>query len=326
MSKILLWGEYMMNAGPSNVHRSLINHSNGELNYIKSQNKFIKYIELFWKLFYCDTVVYPTSIPIRDIRIFKFFNKKRIGILHGCSTYENEINKLGLDSQKIARKENTILNFSDIIVCVSKKFSLWCRQRFPQYAAKITYVNNGIAIAPRPKKEKRSNVIAISGGNRQIKNNNYVCRAVEKLNEEGFSCQIKIFGRLYPDNEDLTQYPHTNYIGHLDKCNYYEMLDEIPLYVIASEIEPFGLVVADAMNCHCSVLLSQNVGASSIMRTQEEDIIENPHDITELAEKIRFILETPNTDRLLSTIDIEACSEQQAWKNLKAICNNSPKA
>lgn len=320
MGKILLWAEYKINAGPSNVHRSWIENSNDELLYIKSNNKYLKYIELIWKILFCNVIIYPAYTAIRDVKFFKMLGKKGICIVHGCMSYENKIIRAGKNQEKIEIHENRIFELSDIILCVSQKSSQWFKNRFPKFEDKITFVNNGIIIQPRPKKNKIINTIAISGGNRKIKNNNLVCQAVQKLNNEGIPCSIKIFGRLYPDCEDLSNYPHTEYLSHLDKETYYNILDEISLYVIASEVETFGLSIADALNCNCSLLMSDNVGGASIMNTKDEDIIMDPHNIDELAAKIRYILENPNHARLLSTINVNECSEKQAWNNLKSIC------
>ena len=163
-------------------------------------------------------------------------------------------------------------------------------------------------------------IVAVSGGNRLIKNNHLVCQAIQQLNEQGFHCQLKIFGEHDDKNEDLSKYPFATYMNQLNKNEFYEWLDRIPLFILVSELETFGLVVADAINCHCSILLSNNIGASSILQLKEEDIIINPHNITTLANKIRHLLENPNADRLLKSINTEAYSERQAWINLKSIC------
>jgi glycosyltransferase involved in cell wall biosynthesis len=109
-------------------------------------------------------------------------------------------------------------------------------------------------------------------------------------------------------------------MGQLDKAEYYERLDEIALFVIASELEPFGLVVADALNCHCSILMSHNVGAAGIMQTREEDFVDNPHDTAELARCIQHLMEHPNAERLLSSVDVHECSDSMAWEKMKNLC------
>ena len=140
------------------------------------------------------------------------------------------------------------------------------------------------------------------------------------LNDSGFHCKISVFGRNYPECEDLGKYSCVEYVGQLDKDEYYKRLDKIALFVIASELEPFGLVVGDALNCHCSMLMSRNIGASAIMKTREEDFVNNPRDIDELAACIRHLLYHPNAERLLHSVDVRECSELVSWKKLKAIC------
>lgn len=320
MSKILFWGNYIENTGPSNVHRSLIENSKNELDYIRFNNRLLRALEIRIKVLQSDIIIYPSYTPAKDVAWFKSLNKKTITIVHGCQTYENIINKLGRNQNHLFQNEDAIHTLSDVIVCVSEKFSIWYKERYPQYASKITFVNNGVKIHPRKHVEKSPYIVAVSGGNRQIKNNNYVCQAIQKLNEQGFPCQLKIFGQWDTNNEDLSKYPNVTYMNQLNKEEYYEWLDKIPLLILVSELESFGLVIADALNCHCSMLLSNNIGASSILDLNEKDIIKDPHNIEELANRIRYLLEHPNAERLLSSVNIEACSEKQAWINLKSIC------
>ena len=321
MSRILFWGNYKENAGPSNVHRSLIENSGGQLDYIRSTNRYLRFLEIRLKVLISDIIIYPSYTPAKEVEWFKKWKKKTITIVHGCQTYENIINQLGRDQEQLTKNENSILELSDVIVCVSQKFSLWYKERFPKFAHKITYVNNGINLQIRVPKEKAPYLVAVSGGNRPIKNNKYVCQAIQILNEQGIPCQLKIFGEYSKNNEDLSKYPNTEYMNQLNKQEYYDWLDKTPLFVLVSELETFGLVIADALNCHCSLLLSDNVGATSILQLKEHDIIRDPQNPNELAEKIRYLLEHSNANRLLSSVNIESTSEKQAWINLKSICD-----
>ena len=318
---ILLWGDCGLNAGPSNVHRSLVTHSGGELHYVKDRPKLLRYIGLIWKSILADVIIYPSFTSSSDVRLMQLMCRKRVCISHGCLKWESVINCNGRDKEKVETGERYAFSSASMIVCVSKRHMEQLKGAYPEYADKMTYVNNGVQIAPRERKEKRMHTIAVSGGNRNIKNNAYVCRAVQKLNEAGYPCSVSIFGRLYPDGEDLSRYPHAHYMGQLDKEAYYSHLDTIELFVVASEMETFGLVIADALNCHCSLLMSRNVGAAAIMETIDEDFVDNPHDIDELAMRIRHLLDNPNADRLLQSVDVQSCSEREAWKRMKAICN-----
>jgi hypothetical protein len=66
--------------------------------------------------------------------------------------------------------------------------------------------------------------------------------------------------------------------------------------------------------------MSHNVGAASIMKTTEDDFVSDPHDIEELAKRIRHLLEYPNATRLLDSVDIRECSELESWKKMRTIC------
>ena len=144
MSKILFWGNYKENAGPSNVHRSFIENSAGKLDYIRSNNRYLRALEIRWKVFFSNVILYPSYTLAKEVVWFKKLGKKTMTIVHGCQTYENIINQLGRDQIQLAENENKILELSDVIVCVSEKFSIWYKERFPQYAHKITFVNNGV--------------------------------------------------------------------------------------------------------------------------------------------------------------------------------------
>ena len=319
---ILLWADCTLNAGPSNVHRSLITHSSGELHYVKSHKKIVRYIELIRRCIKADVVIIPSFISSQDIRLIRMLCKKLVCISHGCLKQECVINNQRDRQERAEEAERLAFSSAKVIVCVSAKHMQVLQSQYPEFAEKMTFVNNGVEISPRSHVTKIPHTIAVSGGNRNIKNNEYVCKAVQLLNDSGFTCKVNIFGRNYPECEDLTKFSCAEYMGQLERGEYYKRLDEIALFVIASELEPFGLVVADALNCHCSLLMSHNVGASAIMQTCSEDYVENPRDVDELAGCIRHLLEHPNAERLLASVDVEECSEMKAWEKLKVICYN----
>lgn len=251
--KCFLLGEYDKNAGPSNVNRALIENSDGELLYRKSGNKFFRLIDTICKILTSEQVLISGSCAPRYYHLMKAFKIRYSYLMHGCLTYENDINKLKLPQAIIETQENALKD-AEHIIGVSKVYADWLRQRYPVYTDKITYVNNGIELRQREKIPKEPFTIAVSGGNRCIKNNIEVSKAVKKLNDEGVPCKMFIFGRTYPENDVIEENSFIKYCGHLDKEQYYQKLDKISCFVLDSEVEPFGLVVADALNCNCSLL------------------------------------------------------------------------
>lgn len=322
--KCFLLGSYNKNAGPDNVNRSLITSSHGEIICAKSNNKYLRVIESILKLLTCERVLISGCCSKVYYIFLKIMNKKYCYLMHGCVAYENKINRLNLPNKHI-HMEYLLLKDAEHIICVSEGYKEWVKYKYPDYADKIVFVNNSICLKKRKKVVKVPHTIAVSGGNRCIKNNIEISKAVKVLNDEGTPCKMYIFGRNYPGNDQIEESNHVVYCGHLDKEKYYRKLDEIDCFVLNSEVEPFGLVVADALNCNCSLLMSQNVGAKCIMKTKECDIIQDPHDIDEIVGKLKYLFEHNNSDRLYESIDIQSCSENSAFVKLKEILEGSVK-
>lgn len=316
--KIFLLGVHDQNAGPSNVNKSLIKQAGKELVYIHSTNRYIRNIEIIWKILFSNQVIISGTCAPRFYKILEIFHKNYSYLMHGCIKYENKINKLNVTA-KTLMVEDKILENSNHIICVSEGYSQWVKQRYPAYQNRITFVNNGIELKQRAKVIKEPYTVAVSGGNRCIKNNLEVYKAVETLNQEGIPCRLYIFGRKYPYNDNIPENNFSIYCGHLNKKEYYQRLDKISCFVLNSEVESFGLVVADALNCNCSLLMSKNVGAQCIMHTMDKDIIQNPHDVKEVAAKIKAVFRKPNVSRLFNSIDLKECSEAVAYQKLKKI-------
>ena len=324
--KIFLLGDIYANAGPSNVNRALVSNADESLTYVKSSNRIYKRIEILGKSILADVIVVSGVPTMMRQKLLKIVNPRapKLYLMHGNLRYENNVNHLHLDPQ-ILRSESVFMEQCDAIVCVSEQYAKWVAHNFPQFSNKITFVNNGLDISPREKIKKKPMTIAVGGGNRCQKNNIEVCKAVERLRNKGLQCELYIFGRNYPDNDDFSVFPFAKFMGQMSPSEYYEKLDEISLFVVASEVESFGLVVGDALNCRCSLLQSQNVGAVSIMETYECDLISDPHNIDVLAEKIEYLLYHSNADRILQSVDVEACSAKQSYLRLKRICEEVEK-
>lgn len=316
--RVLLLGPYKSNTGPANVNKSFIENRDTKISYIHTTGRLESLERL--KLIFFTTIIISGGIRGYELKICKLLHKKLIYIMHGCVKFESDINRLNLPQTCIDIEEE-ILRESDVIVCVSKKYSDWVKKYFPQHIDKITYINNGLFLNVRPFIGKERFSIALSGGNRLQKKNGAVCQAVQKLSEQGYVCNVYVFGGDYPNNDDIYSYSFVKKMGQLRKEEYYEILDKIELFILNSIVDSFGLVVGDALNCNCSLLMSNGVGATSIMNTSKQDIIYDCDNITEISEKIKFLFEHPNSKRLYESIDKENVSEKNAYLKLKGIIN-----
>lgn len=324
MKKFYLYGDTKDNAGPCNVNRSWVENSDGSMDYAKNTGRVKRRLEKIWGCVTHSVVVFSGGSRRPELHLCRMLGKRIVYIMHGCARYENEINRLGL-SERDLQLEYETLKMADTIVAVSERYAEWVRREFPEFAGKVAFVNNGLEIAgtfcEHVPHDDGKYCIAVSGGNRPIKCNLEVCKAVQKLRNDGMDIEVKAFGLFYDNGEPILDYSFVKKMGQMDKDAYYAELMKTDLYVIASSTEPFGLVVGDALNCGCSLLLSKYVGAISIFsETMPEDVLENNHDTVEITEKIKHLLFQGNARRLFDAVDREKCSGRQAFLNLKHIC------
>lgn len=324
--KLLMLGEYNSNAGPSNVNKKIINNLSNSIMYIKSKKKVNKFFELIFKFIKSDIILVSGFDPRYSslCKFSKIINKKTIYLMHGYAKYDNEINCLSLND-KILKKEYEILSKVSLILCVSQKFSEWLAIQLPEFKDKIFFINSGIDINNNDIFSKNKNndkfVIALSGGNRNIKNNVEVCRAVKILFDSGINIEVNIYGRIYDNNDTFTKYSFLNFKGQINQEDFYKELKKTNLFILNTEVESFGLSAADALIGGCDILLSSNCGILSILDYTPNDIIYDPHNIDEIAQKIKyFINNNSNNNRLLSKINFEKCSWKNRTKQLFKIC------
>lgn len=326
MKKFFLNGDYSINVGPQNVNRSWVECSDGKMVYIKSKNRFLRKIESFIKCLIYPSIVFSGDANMLNLFVSNILGKRIVYIMHGCCKYENAIDHLGM-SEKQLKKEYKLMNLASIIVAVSENYAAWSKRMFPQYSNKITFVNNGLHITDKffcqGYKNSDKKYIAVSGGNRPIKSNLDVCKAVNILNENKGDIIVYVFGTFQDNGDNILDYPFVKCMGQLNKLDYYNILKTVDLFVVNSEVESFGLVVGDALNCGCSLLMSKNVGALSIFEElQDSDIVQNNHDVTELSNKIGFLLSHSNAERLYDNVDRYKCSTEQSYIKLQKICLN----
>lgn len=317
---IFLLGGHEINEGPSNVNKAIIKQAGKDLTFTRTHNKITRNLEIIWHLLTCDKVIISGMCAPRNYYLVRLLNRRYSYLMHGCLEFENKINNLHVSRSELLT-EAGILKNAERIICVSEDYAEWIKNRYPAYRNKITFITNGIKLEKRQKVQKKPYSIAVSGGNRRIKNNGEVYKAVKLLNEHGINCHLYIFGTKYRDNDQL-EGKYASYLGQLSKEDYYEKLDRINCFVLNSEVEPFGLVIADALNCNCSLVISKNVGAASIMKCSEKEVIQNPHDIQEIAVKIKTACECSNSERLFDSIDINSCSESAAYLKLMKIAES----
>ncbi len=323
MKKFFLCGDHNANIGPSNVNRSLIRAADGDMAWQKLDNPLFGRLEKLVKCACYPAVVFSGGATRAAMSVVRMTGKRVIYLKHGDNRFESMFDRGSISPESITL-EYDLMKMADVIAAVSEGYAGWVREHYPEFAPKVTFVNNSLSvgsdISPRGKRLSGPYVIAVSGGNRPIKNNLNVCRAVETLRARGMDIEVRVYGSCIPGGEDLGSFPFVRFMGHLDHSPYYTSLLDVDLFVLASRCESFGLVVGDAVSCGCSLLTSVNVGARCLFSSlSPTDTIGDCDDVAEIASRIEWLLENPNSASLRPRLDLEACSPATAYRRLKEI-------
>lgn len=328
--RILLFGDCVSNNGPANVNRSLVNAQGGRLDFINGNRGVLVYLQMLRKLLWNNVIVFSGMSTKYSylIRVLKRIGKKTVYYMHGSVKYENQINGLNTDST-IIEAEQQILDNVDMIICVSETFRNWVDEYYPGLCHKLKYINSGVnagiqAVVEKQKSKSGSiKNIVLTGSDRRQKCNLEVCEAVSKLIRiRGYKIAVHVYGRDYGEANKFLKYDFVQFHGKVDREQFYYALSRADLFVMNSAFEPFGLSLIEALVCGCSLLISSNVGAKSLLSFAEGDIVQNPYDIDEIARKLTGLLETPNYDRLIRSFDVQKNSWEHVVEQMCSLCNS----
>lgn len=306
MKRIFFSSTYYTENGPSEVNRNLVeNFPKGEVCVLASHNRFLIRLETIIKIIFCKVVII-SAIGQKDyeVRLAIFLRKKIIYIMHGFAED---------DSEYLKARQDFLLPKVDLILCVSNLFKQQVLTRYPDFKDKLDILYNGIAweriqsIITGISTKRNNKEIILIGGGRPIKNNLTVCRAIKLLNETSdVNLHVTVYGN-YNDNDEsraIAEYDFVSFAGIIPHEKLLTRLCSANLLVQASFSESFGLAVVEALACGCNIIVSQFVGAIGIIPAiEKDDIIQDPDDIKEIAERIQHVLQFPNNKRLIKSID-----------------------
>ncbi len=327
--KIFIAGDYWSCTGPALVTKNLITGSNPQILYLKTRNKILRSIEIFYKTLFANAVVYSgfSRQNILGFHIASLFHRPSFYLMHGSIYYENLINEA--DASAMVDQESVMLQSADFILAVSKTFETWLKEQYPQYHHKIYTLTNGIdwdiINSPSNSSKKISGQILSVGGGMPQKNILAICKAIDKIYEADSNCSIKliVLGDEGRDTNAIRSYPFVTYCGLVSHEECLKYMGSSQLFIQNSTFETFGLAPIEALLQDCSLLISSRAGACSVITAlHEEDLITNPDDISGLQSKIQFALQNPNSTRLLEGIDKNSTSIQYRQKELFSIVKN----
>lgn len=319
LAKYLFVGWTDGNAGHFNVNKGIVANLTDSFIVVNSKGKVTKYLSAIANIFRCEVIIVSrmSKVGLYTIKLAKLLNKKTIYIMHGCHEIEAVLNGAIVDSNRV-QTEQYILHSVDLLLPVSKRYSQLIQEKYPFCTGKTSYLYNGVEkVKPENNKYewKKGRIIAV-GGDRKLKNNIVVANAVAKLDA---SKKLMVYGHLYHPN-DLPKSDNIEFKGLVSQEQLYKEMAQSELFVLNSTLESFGITVFDALQCGCSILVLNAVGALDILNVTENDVIYDPMNEDEIAEKIDYLLQNPNNSRLMKTLDFDKISYKAEVEKLEQFC------
>lgn len=312
MKKFLFVGGTNGNTGPANVNKGIVANLSDAFCIADSVNKIKKYIDAFVGVVRCKVVVVSgmSKVGVYAIKLAKLLNKKTVYIMHGCYEMECALNESAIDENSL-QMEQYILRSVDLLLPVSERYSKMIQEKYPFCKGKTAYLHNGVEkinLEHGEVQREKGRIIAV-GGDRKLKNNITVAKSMAKL---GADRVLTVYGHLYHPN-NLPQGKNIEFKGLVPQTQLYEEMQKSELYILNS--------VYDALLCGCSVLITNVAGALELLNVTEHDVIFDPMDENEIANKIDYLLENPNNTRLMSSLDFNRISYKAEVEKLENYCN-----
>jgi len=125
---------------------------------------------------------------------------------------------------------------------------------------------------------------------------------------------------LESEAESLGISDRVRFLGFVNQSGLPETYTASDLLVLASEYEPFGVVVNEAMLCGCPVMVSDRVGARfDLVREGETGFVFPMGDVGALSELLRECLQSPNLLKRLSQAARDRVASWSPAQNLEAL-------
>ncbi|MCR4892651.1 MAG: glycosyltransferase family 4 protein [Lachnospiraceae bacterium] len=322
---LFIVGDYRTGTGPANVTRDLIRSLPKGTLFLRARGKAARAAELFQKMPKANVAVFSgfSRQNLLGMKLARRLGIPSIYLMHGCVEYENRINRV--PDKAMARDERRMMALCDRILAVSDWFEGWLRCHYPDYKEKIYHLTNGIdwkTFSSCPTGEKgvgsRSRSMAASskpsiltvGGGMPRKRIYRICQAIDILRREGMTdLTLTLVGDRGADTERIHRYPFVRDLGLVDRETMKKLYASHSIFVQNSIFETFGLAPVEALLGGANILLSDCCGVLSVLENvQEGDLIRNPENAREIADKLKGLMKQGNHDRLLAGIDRKTVS------------------
>ena len=326
-NRIFLIGDDYSGTGPANATLALKRALPSDTLTLNSRDKLKRALEILWKMPEAGTAVFSgySRQNLLGMKIAKIFQIPSIYLMHGCVEYEDRINRV--PDEAMARDERKMLDMADLILGVSEQFADWLKEYYPEERRKIAFLTNGVSWeqfgtdkSENDEERKQFSVLSVGGGmprKRIVR----IAQAIAYLRENGFpEMSLTVAGAEGADSSEIRRFSFVNDLGRLTAAEMQSEYRKHSIYIQNSIFETFGLAPLEALLSGEDLLLSDRCGVLSVLAgIEEKDLIHDPDDPMEIAEKIRELLTDGNHDRLLNAIDKESTSWNSRAQELQRI-------
>lgn len=339
---IFIIGDHRSPTGPANVTREYIEglkRKNIPFEYLKSSGKLGRFFELIFKLPKASVTFFSgySRQNILGMTLSALSGKPSIYLMHGSVEYENEINKV--PDPYMVKCEYEMLKKASLILAVSERFEGWLKDRYPEFSQKTGHLTNGVDWKGLNAKgdakaypgdnenaahHREKRVISIGGGmpRKRIAS---ICEAIELLRRRtGEDITLTVIGDKGADSEKINGYSCVNNLGMKDASDVPEILRAHEVYIQNSVFETFGLSVLEALCCGNDILVSKCCGCLEVLGgVRDEDLIEDPDDPEEIADKLENLFEAHNNARIMESTDTLSSGWDRRVEELFKICRKT---
>lgn len=336
-------GDHSTGTGPANATKGLLRAMPMNTLYQKKKNKALRALEIWQKIRRSDAVVFSghSRQNILGMKICRRRGVPSVYIMHGAVEYENNINRV--PDVGMAADEREMMKLADRILAVSPGFEEWLKEHYPEYADKTGHLTNGVEWSEyyvnqesrdsgtgRGDRENYVNqkisLLSVGGGmprKRIVR----ICEAVRILKErDGLDIILHVAGARGADTEEIDSYDFVHDHGLLPEAGMKALYKECRIFIQNSIFETFGLAPVEALLLGCDIIMSEACGVSVIFNGLESsDIIEDPENPEEIADKIKKTLSEGNNERLVSSLNIRETGWERRAEELCLILKSLTK-
>lgn len=307
---------------------------------LKRPDSFIRYLRnafsFLGKLLRCKAEIFHihgVGAPMfLSLIIAKLKRKKTIYTAHGLILRET---RLGYHYSPISRFfEFSLVKCVDQITTPSQRMRKMITKDYGVDHGKISVIENGvdssffdedISIREKPsqlQKVKSKLVILFVGGTRKVKGLPFLLKSIEVLRKMRKDIVLLIVGEKGDQHEALmSEYSHllqegcVRVLGKISEHDLNLMYEIAEMIIVPSLYEPFGLVVLEAMAKGKVVIVSDRVGASSIITNMKDGVIVPYGDVTQLVCEINTLLSDKRKKDKIG-INAKETARKYAWKQI----------